>query len=271
MASLLIDFPPQRLLRWLSLAALAVLVAPAVLTVSRGRAGLPADVWSGRLDFVSAIAEGTAGNDRVLIVGLPSELPGSARAAGSVAFRLVDGSRPTLEQAYLPGMREGDRALGRAIIELAAASSLRPGTVLGRFGVSWVFVSENTGALDEALGRQIDLSPILVDPSFDAYENRSPSPRAVTTERQVWVWDGRRYLGPASPDRLRMADNADPGWTPEWEQVDWANSISADRGQGEFPPQPLLRGAAIASGVVVILMAGLAWWGRTPRLRPSLI
>ncbi|HKX73765.1 MAG TPA: glycosyltransferase [Acidimicrobiia bacterium] len=253
--------------RWqkvLAAGGMVLLLVPAVLTVGRGRAGLPPDQWSRRLDFVGAISgEGTAG--RVLIIGSPGELPGATRAAGSIVYRTVDGVRPTLEQAYLPGPRSGDRALQQALAQVAAASSLRPGSVLGEFAISWVVVLPGAITLDDAIDRQVDLAPLLIEANLRPFANRSPTPRAVTDGGTEWQWNGRFYQGPAQSGRLRLADNADPGWGPGWVMEGWANSVSADSGRATFARNSLLLASAVGGGLSVLVMAVLAWWGRRDR------
>ncbi|HUO46242.1 MAG TPA: hypothetical protein VM470_05370 [Acidimicrobiia bacterium] len=261
LASTLLAAGEHRWSRWLTTVVLIVLVAPAALTIVRGRGGLPSDEWSRRLDFVSAISEGVDPG-RVLVFGSPEEIPGQTRAVGSVAYRLIDGDRPTLEQAYLPGVRLGDGALEQAIFNLAAADSIRPGVALGQFGITWLVVLPGTTALNDALIRQVDLSPLLIDSDLRAFENRSLSARAVTDEGETWSWTGRGYEGSPSSGRVVMADNADPDWSPEWAQADWANSVSAAEGRAYFRANPTVQGAAYGSGLVLALMVVLAWWGR---------
>ena len=261
LASTLLAAGERRWSRWLTTGALIVLVAPAVVTIGRGRAGLPPDEWSRRLDFVSAISEGVDPG-RVLVFGSAEQIPGQTRAVGSVAYRLIDGDRPTLEQAYLPGVRSGDTALERAIFNLAAGDSIRPGVALGKFGITWLVVLPGTTALNDALIRQVDLAPLLIDSDLRAFENRSLSARAVTNEGEKWTWTGQGYQGSAGPGRVVMADNADPGWLPDWSQAEWGNSVSAAEGRAQFRNHPTVQGAAYGSALVLALMVALAWWGR---------
>jgi hypothetical protein len=264
LASLLAGSGANRWGRGLAVIATAVLVAPALLMVGRGRAGLPPDQWSRSLDFAGAITDGGEVG-RVLLFGLPGELPGGSRSVGSIAYRLINGSRPSLDQAYLPGPRRGDHALEQAVAEVAAASSLRPGAVLGEFGISWLVTLPSVDRLDEALARQVDLSPLHVDPELLAFENLAPSPRAVTDRGEPWAWTGSGYRGPAGPDRVRLADNADQGWGPDWSRLDWANSVAAAQGSASFRANPFLRGSALASVGMLVIAAGLGWWGRRRR------
>ncbi len=251
----------QRARRPAAMFALAVLLVPVALTVGQGRAGLPADSWRHRLSFAGAIGEGED-LGRVLIVARPEELPGGSRLAGDAAYRVVDGEQATLDQAYLPGPRIGDQALEEAIVSFAGASSIRPGADLARFGITWVLVLPGTTVLDDALTTQVDLAPRLVDPTSQVYENLAAVTRATADDGQPWSWDGRGYEGAQSPARVRLADNADPGWGPDWLPVDWANSVSASEGRATFAPNPAIRAAAWGSVAALLVMIGGAWWGR---------
>jgi hypothetical protein len=269
LASMLTEVREGRARRPIATVALIVLLAPVAITVGQGRAGLPTDVWSQRLAFAGAISE-SADPGRVLIVGRPGELPGGSRLAGDVAYRVVNGEQATLEQAYLPGPRVGDAALESAVANLAGAGSLRPGADLARFGISWVLVLEGTTALDDALARQVDLFPRLVDPDSQVLENVAAVGRAVADDGQAWTWTNGAYEGPAASGRVRLADNADPGWGPEWMAVDWANSVSASQGRAEFRANPSVQTAAIGSAAALVVMILGSWWGRSrPPARSS--
>ena len=264
LAASLMEVRGERARRPVALFALLVLLAPVAVTVGQGRAGLPADGWRNRLAFAGAISDGDD-LGRVLILASPGEVPGGSRLAGNVAYRVVDGEQATLDQAYLPGPRNGDQALSEAIVRFAGAASIRPGAELGRFGISWVLVLSGTTALDDALARQVDLAPRLVDPASQVFENMADVSRAVTDDGQPWSWDGRGYEGPASSARVRLADNADPGWGPNWIPVDWANSVSASQGQATFRANASLRTAAWGSAAAIVVMIAGAWWGRSRR------
>ena len=262
LASMLMEVKDGRVRRPISTVALLVLVAPVALTVGQGRGGLPADTWSQRLAFAGAISE-SDDPGRVLIFGNPGELPGGSRLSGDVAYRVIDGEEATLEQAYLPGPRVGDVALDAAVANLAGAVSIRPGADLARFGISWVLVLGGTTVLDDALARQVDLFPRLVDPDSQVFENAAAVGRAVADDGLPWLWGNGAYQGLASSGRVRLADNADPGWGPDWLPADWANSVSASQGRATFQTNPAVRTAAVASAAALVVMAFGSWWGRS--------
>jgi hypothetical protein len=262
LASLLTEVREGRARRPIATIALLVLLAPVAITVGQGRAGLPGDVWSQRLAFAGAISE-SADPGRVLILGGAGQLPGGSRLAGDVAYRVVDGEQATLEQAYLPGPRVGDVALESAVANLAGAASLRPGVELARFGIRWVLVLEGTTAFNDALARQVDLFPRLVDPDSQVLENVAAVGRGVADDGRPWAWTNGAYEGPVGSGRVRLADNADPGWGPDWLAVDWANSVSASQGHAEFRADPAVRTAAVVSVAALVVMMLGSWWGRS--------
>jgi hypothetical protein len=262
LASMLTEVREGRARRPIATVVLTLLLTPVAITVGQGRAGLPTDVWSQRLAFAGAISE-SADPGRVLILGRSGELPGGSRLVGDVAYRVVDGEQATLEQAYLPGPRVGDVALESAVANLAGASSLRPGAELARFGISWVLVLEGTTALNDALARQVDLFPRLVDPDSQVLENVAALGRGVADDGQPWLWSNGAYEGPAASGRVRLADNADPGWGPDWVAVDWANSVSAIQGRAEFQADAAVKTAAIVSVAALFVMILGSWWGRS--------
>jgi len=252
--------PWREVLAW---AGVAILTLPALVTVAGGRAGLPPDRWSRTLSFVDALSpSGEPG--RVLLIGLASDLPGSSRTYGTVSYRLIDGSIPTLDEAYLPTIGAADVALADVFERsLVKGEDLRPGEALASFGVRWVVILPNSGFSLDALSRQIDLAERPVDPDLGVYENLAATGRAVGDGGITWAWNGRSYEGPPFPGRIRLADSAHPSWGQDWALVDgWANSVSAATGEASFVPDPLTRAAGLASVALLLCVAAAAWWGR---------
>lgn len=252
--------------RLVALASVAMFLVPAVVTAAGGRAGLPPDRWSDRLGFVTTLAE-TPSSTRVLLIGPAADLPGASRSLGSVSYRLIDGGVATLEQAYLPIFQTGDLALANVIIDhLVRGVDLRPGSALADFGIGWVVVLPGSDLNTEAIDRQVDLALTPVDPELTVYENLADSARAVTDDGAIWKWDGRTYRGEPTDGRVRIADNADARWGPDWAIADgWANSVSGEEGVAAFIPHSLSRVAGLASGALFIVLLILVGWGtRTP-------
>jgi hypothetical protein len=262
-------------------AAAALLLVPAVLTVAGGRSGMPPDQWSSRLGFVSTLSDNLSA--RVLVIGPAADLPGSSRRLGSIAYRLIDGDTATLDQGYLPTPRAGDKALAAAIeAHLLRGVDLRPGETLADFGVGWVAVMPGSNLNQTALDRQVDLVPRPVDPELAVYENVAFVSRAVQVDQPtaglpvgppvVWDWDGRVYRGRAVSGRIRLADNPDQRWGPEWAQEGWANSISGEGGISRYETDGRLRIAGFGSGMLALLLLTSSWWGRlrgAPRQQPA--
>ena len=101
----------------------------------------------------------------------------------------------------------------------------------------------------------MDLALTPVDPELTVYENLADSARAVTDEGAVWEWDGRTYRGEPTDGRVRLADNADAGWGPDWALADgWANSVSGEDGWAVFTPDPLTRVAGLGIRVRFLVL-----------------
>jgi GT2 family glycosyltransferase len=245
--------------QFLATGAALVVLALAAPAIPDGAAGMPDRGWSDRLDFVSEL-EGDSGADRVLLVGDPDDLPGEYRSGQGYAYRLVTGSRPTLDQAWLAAPRIGDRALDAVLLEVNRGIDARPGEMLGDFAVRWLVVSD-AAPLTAVLTAQVDLAERQRLDGWTVYENLSYRPR-VSASGDGWVAARASATGPASEVRVRVADNADPGWAPDWSQSEWANDLSGAEGRIWYEPDGLRSGLAIGSLVVLLVAAGLAFWGR---------
>ena len=254
--------------RLLAMVSVALFLVPAAVTAAGGRAGLPPDRWSDRLAFVTTLAE-TPSSTRVLLIGPAADLPGASRSLGSVSYRLIDGATATLEQAYLPNLHAGDVQLAAAITDhLIRGVDLRPGAALAKFGIGWVVVLPGADLDTSALDRQVDLSLTPVDPELTVYENLIEGARAASDDGVTWQWDGRTYEGEPTA-RVRIADNADPRWGPDWALADgWANSVAGESGRAVFAPDSLARVTGLASGALLILMLVLIAWGTRSPSRP---
>ncbi len=240
----------------------AVLVLAAMVPVPDGRAGMPDDRWGEALTFADELVAGTTG-ERVLIMGSPDSMPGAYRVGNGYAYRLVGGATPTLDQAWLASPRIGDRALAETLNLVDASSDVRPGSTLAGFGVRWVVVTDGAPPI-ESLRSQVDLAARNFDPGIAVYENLAFRGR-VTTEGPAWEAERVGATGPPGPGRVRLADNADPGWSPDWNQQEWANELSAAEGVVSFRADGLRRGLAVASLVLMLAAAAAAWWGREQR------
>lgn len=242
-----------------SLAAVVV-VGATLLALPAGRATLPPDQWSGRLDFVEALAP-SEGPGRVLLVGEPDSLPGEWRIGNGYAYRLVWGSLPTLDQAWLPAPRAGDRALAEALARLDAGDVLRPGGMLAEFGVRWIVVLDRA-PLADSLRAQADLASIPLTPDLVVFENQAARPRV---DAAGWTEERIGGSGPAGDGTVRLADNASDRWGPAWRQDGWANRMSAEQGTLVYRNDPLGWWLAVLAGVTVAAGFSLAVVGRFRR------
>ncbi len=246
----------------LAVVAVIVLLAFSAPAVLDGVGGMPDRGWSDRLAFIDELQSST-GPGRVLLVGAADDLPGEYRQGEEYAYRLITGARPTLDQAWLASPRIGDRALESTLSQLDRGVSARPGELLGEYAVRWLVVSDDV-PLTAVLAAQVDLAERQRFEGWTVYENLSSRPRAEEPSGS-WVSTRAGATGPGSDARVRVADNADPGWTPDWRQSDWANEVSAVDGVVSYRADGLRAGLAMASAFVLLAAAALAFWGREQR------
>ena len=226
-----------------------------------GRAGLPEDQWSGRLDFASSLSDPRAGS-RILLIGADGTLPGMERQGEGYSYRLLKAGPPTLEQAWLAPRAVGDLALADVLSRLADSETLRPGELLAPFGVRWVVVDQETG-FSENFTAQLDLRILAATEDTVVYENLMARPRSDGPFVGAWESVGpARVQGPQFQGRIRIGDNAHPRWDPEWSQHSWWNTISGAQGTGYFTPYPMGRALGWWGAVALIVLTGLVWWGR---------
>ncbi len=92
----------------------------------------------------------------------------------------------------------------------------------------------------------------------------------MTEDGAVWDWDGRTYGGRAD-GRVRLADNADGRWGPDWApDGGWANTVSGEGGEAVFAPDSSTRVAGLASGALLaVLLIVIVWGIRTPTRRKT--
>lgn len=254
----------RRLGGWLALALGVVVLGFSLPTLEGGRAGLSEDRWSGRLDFASSLSDPADGS-RLLLIGAEGSLPGMEREGTGFAYRLMKSGPPTLEQAWLAPPGVGDLALAEVMAGFSESPPLRPGEVLAPFGVRWVVVSRETGFSDYLSG-QVDLRILSASADAVIYENLVALPRADGP--YVGAWDSTapdRVEGPEFQGRIRIGDNAHPRWGPDWVQHSWWNTVSGADGEGAFTLDPRARGSGWWAAGVLVVSAGLAWWGRGAR------
>jgi GT2 family glycosyltransferase len=233
------------------------LVVLAAAALPAGRAWLPADRWSGTLEFVASLAPPT-GPDRALLLGPAEELPGESRSGDGFSYRLVWGSVPTLDQAWLNDPLPGDGALAAALSEAQLAVSARPGALLAPFAVRWLVVLDGV-PVTAMLDAQVDLAELPVAPGVRVFENLAVRPRV---EAPAWSSDRVEASGVPFDGPVRLADNAAAGWRPGGRAVEWYTVADGSEGELWYRPDSLRLVAAWVSLGLLVGGTGLALWGR---------
>lgn len=246
-----------------AIAALLALVTVAV-PVGEGRAGLPEDDLTDRFAFAAAADGGTT---RVLLFGDESSLPGTSRRYEGLGYRVFSPPAPESWDARLGEPRLGDEALVALFDDLVDGRVRRAGARLAEFGIEWVVFVEDS-PLATLLAAQLDLVPVT-SLDFPVFRNEVPTGRAVGEDGVVWVRDGTGYRRPdgASAGSVFVAENADFRWGPgDWEQEDWANSVTAAGDTVDFAGHSGRRALAITAaawlGVLLVTFAVVGRWGR---------
>ncbi len=242
--------------------ALALVVSTA-LVVLPGRGGLPADELSDAVRFIDAAGE-EATQSRVLLIGPAETLPGEFRAIRGAAYRVISAPLPTLAETWLPDPVASDEALETVLAEAIDGEMFRIGEQLAEFGVRWIVLTGDT-PFQAILTSQLDLVPLegLRRPAF-VVDQPERAVRAITTTGEAWTPTPAGYEGDPAPDeRLWVAESADPRWGPgAWSQRSWGNEVDAATGEATFSPIGPRRTQAQAVAVGMIVLLGVAWWGR---------
>jgi GT2 family glycosyltransferase len=182
----------------LSLAAVAVGVFPAVLTLTDGAWFAPrttlADVAAAQLP-----TDPETGDYRVLYIGDPRLLPAPVDDLGDgVAMAVVDDGELDLRDRWAAPSQPADDDLVAAIEHIRTVSTLRGGRLLAPFGVRYVVVPFFDGAnstaseplpipagLLDALGSQLDIARRYSPPNFAVFENRAAIPTTAGLEGEL--------------------------------------------------------------------------------------
>lgn len=244
---------------WLAAGVGAVVVVVSLTGMAGGRGGLAADAWGRDVAFISMSAVGV---ERALLVAdSPASLPGESRAGPGLWYRLVDSRGATLDQAVLGPPGDGDRALEEAIYEIASGATLEPGEMLAPFGIRWLVLAGDAGpSLRPALDAQFDLNPLPLAERLVVYENTVSVPVAETTSGRPWEREGTGFAGDPD-DRVRLAVQGGPGWTPDWQSDDWAGTVDGSDGRADYTAFQRNRLISLMAAVAVTVSVGLAIWG----------
>lgn len=254
----------RSLIGWASVGLGVVLLAVSMAGLSGGRGGLPTDEWGESLQFVTLGAEGV---ERALLVATePDRLPGDSRRGPGFWYRVVDTRGPTLDQAVLAPMGEGDAALDAALNRIVTGATLEPGELLSQFGIRWIIaVEEASELLTPVLAAQVDLNPFPFAEGLRVYENVVNRPVAAADDGTVWEREGTGFAGPASDTRVRLAVQGGPGWGPDWQPEGWAGTVDGSTGHASYRLLSSDGWLAISGAVIFILGLAVGVWERVRR------
>jgi len=265
--------------RWRRFAAgagtvgVVVLVVAAATIVLGGRVGLPGDRFESDLAFTLA-REGEAERSRVLMVGPAELLPGDSRTIKDGAYRVVSAPVPDLGEVWLEPRLPLDDYLYEKLDLITSGETRRAGGELAIFGIKWiVVVGESSGAdaieasvsWREVFAGQLDLLPLSVGTTNTVFVNDvRPIGRALTSAADSWARVGWQYEGDPAPNRrVFVAENSDDAWGPGPRfTTEFSNEVSANLGVTTYQADGSRRRQAIAVGVAVIALIGIAIVGR---------
>lgn len=250
------------------------LVVASLTIILGGRIGLPGDRFTSAFEFAFA-TEGQAEISRILVVGPPELLPGDSRVIKGGAYRVVSASVPDLGEARLADPLELDERLEERLAMVISGDTKRAGGELAMFGIRWIVVmGDSRGqnadpastAWRDVFAGQLDLLPLTA-----AAENAvwvtdiNPVSRALTTAGSAWPREGWTYQGEPEPGRrVFIAENPDDGWGPGPRlTTESMNEIAADDGIVVYAPNQGARTQAVFVLVSIVLLTGLAMWGRS--------
>ncbi|MEA2009079.1 MAG: hypothetical protein U9N78_00065 [Actinomycetota bacterium] len=260
----------RRIVVGVAVAASVFLVVASAVTILGGRAGYPGDEYRDAFTF-SAARPGDPTASRILVLGAPGNLPGDDRIVGGAAFRLVSAPMPETWETYLHTARVGDDELARTLESIIDGETKRAGELLAPFGVRWIVILAEderdpfANAWETIFVGQLDLVPLgggLANATFESEAENAV--RAVSAEGSQWTRAGTGYAGTSEFGvGLVVRENANDRWGPgDWEQIGWANGVTAATGTVAFEPIADRRAQAIAAAVWLLTLSGVAWAGR---------
>lgn len=249
---------------WVAVAGGVALLMVSLTGASGGAGGMPGDVWGDSLEFVGLGAEGV---ERALLVAPdPGRLPGDSRPGPGFWYRLVDSRGPTLDQAVLGPMGEGDVALDAALDHILTGATLEPGELLRPFAIRWiVVVDEASNVLTPVLSAQVDLNPFPFAEGLQVYDNVVNRPVASAEDGTVWRREGTGFSGPPVDGRVRLAIQGGSGWEPDWQPQEWAGTVDGSTGEASYQPFSTEGLLGLAGAAVVVLGLVVGIWERRSR------
>ena len=145
------------------------------------------------------------------------------------------------------------------------------------FGIRWIVVMGDSRGSDasaesvawrDVFAGQLDLLPLTAAVDNTVFiTDIHPVSRALTTSGNPWPRAGWTYEGLPEPGRrVFVAENPDDGWGPGPRvTTESMNEISAETGTATYTPNGGKRGQAVFALLGVLLLIGVAAWGRKMR------
>jgi hypothetical protein len=253
-----------------------ILVVASLTILLGGRIGLPGDRFKTAFEFTQA-TEGYAETSRILVVGPPHLLPGDSRTIDGGSYRVVSAPVPDIGEVWLSAPLEFDAALEETLAMVISGETKRVGGALALFGVRWIVVMGDSRGADsepesiawrDVFAGQLDLLPLTATVDNTVFiTDIHPVSRALTTSGNSWPRIGWTYSGDAEPGRrVFVAENPDDGWGPGPRlTTESMNEISAEAGTATYTADAGRRTQALVVLVAIVLLVGLATWGRKKR------
>jgi GT2 family glycosyltransferase len=257
-------------------AGVLILVVASMTILLGGRIGLPGDRFNSAFEFTLA-TEGYAETSRILVVGPPSLLPGGSRVIDGGSYKVVSAPVPDIGEVWLADPLEFDDALEETLSSLIAGETKRVGGELALFGIRWIVVMGDSRGSDasaesvawrDVFAGQLDLLPLTAAVDNTVFiTDIHPVSRALTTSGNPWPRAGWTYEGVPEPGRrVFVAENPDDGWGPGPRvTTESMNEISAETGSATYTPNGSERSQAVFALLGVLLLIGVAAWGRKMR------
>lgn len=256
-----LDGLSRNVFRLVAVAGGLAIVVTSVAGLSNGRLGLPPGDDNARLAFAATLSEEN-GPGRILHASLDKSLiPGEVRSGPGFWYRVLDGSGTTLDEVWLPEIRDGDDDLASSLVDIASGAELRPGDRLAPFAVDWVVLEGPEFVLDEVLLAQLDLVPLPLDPTARVYENDRAVVLAGTTS-DPWMNHGVGFSGDPVDGQVRLAVNYDDGWQPDPQSDGWWVTIDGSEGEAIWEGDALDTVLAVLTVALAVISSAAIIVGR---------
>jgi hypothetical protein len=230
------------------------------LSLLGGRAGLPSGNLADSIGFISRSqpADTTA---RILVIGSDDAIPGDVRDVRGATYRVIPASGMKLWDLWQGAPSTADVALDRILRDMINGNEFRGGARLSAMGIGWAVVLDDS-PLEAVLRSQLDVDSVGAGVSV-AFTMPETEGVVVSGTDPPWVATGTGFAGPAVDGPVFLALNPHSFWDPAgWRQQEWGNSVDGRAGEIVFTPRALIRQRALGALLGIVLLLGLAVWGR---------